>query len=133
MTKKIVHPDSLHRSPFYSHVVKVTRGALLFIAGQVPRDSYGNVVGKGSMGIQAKKAYENLKIALEAGGATLNDVVKTTIFVTSIEEFQKVSEIRRFFFPENPPPNTLVEVKRLAHPEIMFEIEAIAAIDDEEK
>ena len=130
MERVILQPKGLAKSIFYSSGYKVKGGTLLFIAGQVGRDADGNVVGKGNMEVQTRRGYENLKLVLESGGGTLSDVVKTTIFVTDIEAFQKVSMVRAEFFPKDPPPNTLVEVKRLAHPDLMFEIEAIAVIND---
>lgn len=129
MGKKIIQPEGLYKHPYFSHVAKVSGGTQLFIAGQAPRDVNGNIVGKGNMEIQVRKAYENLKIALEAGGATFKDVVKTTIYVTSIPEFRKVWKVRAEFFTETPPPNTLIEVNNLADPDIMFEIEAIAVVN----
>ena len=128
MEKKIIQPQELYKNPYYSHVIKVPAGTLIFVAGQVARDKDGNTVGKGDMFAQARKSYENLKLALEAAGATLGDVIKTTIFVTNMEAFQKVSQVRTEYFPTNPPANTLVEVRRLAHPDLLFEIEAIAVV-----
>lgn len=129
MGKQFIQPKGLYTHPYFTHVAKVSSGSYLFVAGQAARDVNGNIVGKGNLEIQVRKAYENLRIALEAGGATLKDVVKTTIYVKSTLDFKKVYPIRAEFFTETPPPNTLIEVKQLADPDLLFEIEAIAIVD----
>lgn len=113
----------------YSHVVAVEGRRLIFIAGQVARDRHGNVVGKGDMGAQIRQVGENLKAALEAAGATLNDMVKTTTFVTDIEEFFKHVNIRMEYFGRALPTSATVEVRRLSHPDFLVEVEAIAVTD----
>jgi 2-iminobutanoate/2-iminopropanoate deaminase len=70
----------------YSHVVVVEGRRTIFIAGQLARDRQGNVVGKGDMRAQIRQVGENLKAALAAAGASLNDLVKTTTYVTDIDE-----------------------------------------------
>lgn len=78
----------------YSHVVVVEGRRTIFIAGQLARDRQGNMVGAGDMRAQIRQVGENLKAALAAAGATLNDLVKTTTYVTDIEEFFKHVDVR---------------------------------------
>ena len=112
----------------YSHVVVVEGRHTIFIAGQLARDRHGNVVGKGDMRAQIRQVGENLKVALAAAGATLNDLVKTTTYVTDIDEFLQHVDVRMEYFGALPT-STTVEVRRLAHPDFMVEVEAIAVTD----
>jgi 2-iminobutanoate/2-iminopropanoate deaminase len=112
----------------YSHVVVVEGRRTIFIAGQLARDRQGHVVGTGAMRAQIRQVGENLKAALAAAGATLNDLVKTTTYVTDIEEFFKHVDVRMEYFGALPT-STTVEVRRLAHPDLLVEVEAIAVIE----
>lgn len=113
----------------YSHVVAVEGKRLICLAGQLARDRHGNVVGKGDMRAQIRQVGENIKAGLEAAGATLADVVKTTTFVTDIEEYLKHVDVRMEYFGAALPTSTTVEVRRLAHPDFLVEIEAMAVTD----
>ena len=113
----------------YNHVVVVETQRLIFISGQLARNKDGQIVGPRDMRAQVKQVGENLRKALEAAGATLNDLVKTTTFVTDIEEFFKHVDVRHDFLGVALPASTTVEVRRLAHPDLMVEIEAIAVKD----
>ncbi len=113
----------------YSQAWAVTGAKLIFLAGQVPIDMNGNPVGVGDIALQIRTVFENVKRVLEGAGAELRDVIKLNIYVTNIAEFrQKNREIRREYFPQDFPASTLVEIKSLASPEFMVEIEAIAAV-----
>lgn len=113
----------------YSNVVRLDleSGALLFLAGSVAIDAKGNVVGKGDMAKQTEQVLRNISTALEAHGASMRDVIKTTTYMTDISKIKEVNEMKRRFFPNAPPTSTTVEVKPLARPEFMVEIEAVAA------
>lgn len=112
----------------YSHVVVVEGRRMIFVAGQLARDRDGNVVGPGDMRAQIRQVGENLKAALAAAGATMADVVKTTTFVTDIDEFFRHVDERMALFGDEPPTSTTVEVKRLAGPQFLIEIEAVAVV-----
>lgn len=112
----------------YSHVVVAAGRRIIFVSGQLARDQHGNVVGKGDMRAQIRQVGENLKAALEAAGATLNDLVKTTTYVTDIEAFFKHVDVRMEYFGALPT-STTVEVRRLAHLDCMVEVEAIAVVE----
>jgi enamine deaminase RidA (YjgF/YER057c/UK114 family) len=109
--------------------VAVEGRRLVFIAGQLARDREGNVVGKGDMRAQIRQVGENVKAALQAAGATLNDLVKTTTYVTDIEAFFKHVDVRMEYFGAALPTSTTVEVRRLAHPDFLVEVEAMAITD----
>jgi reactive intermediate/imine deaminase len=104
-------------------------GNLLFISGQAGAGQDGKIVS-GGFRAQGEQAFANLRRALEAGGSSLDDVIKVTIFVTDMGNFKEVVELRRQFFSEPYPADTIAEVKALYDPEAMIEIEAIAAVRD---
>jgi len=112
----------------YSHVVAVEGGKTIFVSGQLARDGQGDVVGKGDMRAQLRQVGENIKAALAAAGATLDDIVKTNTYVTDIEEFFKHVDVRMEYFGALPT-STTVEVRRLAHPDLLVEVEVIAVVD----
>jgi enamine deaminase RidA (YjgF/YER057c/UK114 family) len=113
----------------YSHVVSVPAGhRLIFISGQLARNSKGEIVGSGDMHAQIRQVGENLKGALEAAGASLADLIKTTTYVTDIDEFFKHVDIRHEYLGAALPTSTTVEVRRLSHPDLLVEIEAIACV-----
>jgi enamine deaminase RidA (YjgF/YER057c/UK114 family) len=116
--------------PAYSHVVTVSgSGKIVFIAGQLARDANGNCVGKGEMRAQMEQTFQNLDRCLKAAGATWADVVKTNTFVTDFDEFQKCADVRMRYFGVATPTSTTVGVTRLADPDCMIEIEAVAVVD----
>ena len=112
----------------YSHVVVVEGRKTIFVSGQLARDPKGDVVGKGDMCAQLRQVGENIKAALEAAGATLADIVKTNTYVTDIDEFFKHVDVRMEYFGALPT-STTVEVRKLAHPDLVVEVEAIAVVD----
>ncbi len=122
------HAGFAHPQPF-SQGIRATGRRWLFIAGQVALDREGRVVGVGDIRAQTRQALGNLKAMLEAGGATLADVVKLTVLVTDMSQFGKVQEVRAEYWPSEPPASTSVEVSRLVRDELMVEIDAIAALD----
>ena len=112
----------------YSHVVVVEEGRkTIYVAGQLARDRQGNVVGKGDMGAQIRQVGENIKAALAAAGATLADIVKSNTYVTDIEEYFKHIDVRMEYFGALPT-STTVEVRRLAHQDLVVEIEVVAVV-----
>jgi enamine deaminase RidA (YjgF/YER057c/UK114 family) len=95
-----------------------------------PRNKKGKIVGAGDMRAQILQVAENLRISLEAAGASFKDLVKTTTYVTTIDEFFKHPDARSAIFGESYPTSTTVEVRRLAQPELMVEIEVVAMVDE---
>ncbi len=127
------HPDELNVRrvggvPVYSHVVSVEGSRQIFIAGQLGRDAAGNVVGQGDMRRQLEQVHENLKIGLTAAGAALADVVQTVTYTTDIEAFFACVDVRMQYYGDSLPTSTTVEVRRLAHPDLMVEVSAIAVV-----
>ena len=105
-------------------------GDLLFISGQAAIDAEGQLVGPGNFDAQAKQAFENLERALRAGGSSLRNVVKVTIFLTDMGYFDRIVELRGKYFSPPYPADTIVQVSSLYSKDAMIEIEAIAVADD---
>ena len=119
--------------PYYSNCVKVRAGSsLLFLSGQVGMDARGRLVGTDA-GSQTKQAIENLRVMLAANGATLDDVVRVTVYVTDMRHFDEIAAVRRKAFPKNGPSSTIVEVRALAIPGLVIEIDAVAVLPDASK
>ena len=118
----------------YSHVAKVNRGAIVYLSGQVPSDASGKLIGEGDFEAQVEQIFANLKIAVEAAGGTMADIVKLNYYLVAEVDTAEVPKLRairdRYVNMENPPASTLVVVSRLARPGWLIEIEAVAALDD---
>jgi reactive intermediate/imine deaminase len=115
------------KSP-YSQCTRV--GNLLFISGQVSWDADGNIVAPGDASGQARQALENMRHLLDAAGATMDDVVKVNYYLTNIADGPAVRKIREEYFKSPYPAATTVEINKLVQPELVLEIEAIAALGD---
>jgi 2-iminobutanoate/2-iminopropanoate deaminase len=110
----------------YSQAIR--SGTLLFCSGQIALDpATGQVVAPTDVEAQTRKLMENLGAVLQAGGASFDEVVKTTIFLKSMGDFPKVNEIYGSFFKGTPPARSTVEVSRLPK-DVLVEVEAIAVL-----
>ena len=117
------------RATVYNHYVRVDQPkSLIFVSGQVSRDNDGNQVGQGSMLEQTRQCLRNVQKNLEAAGASLGDVVWTTVYTTDIREFRQIVAAREEFFKTSLPTSTMVEVSHLAEPGLLVEIAVIAAV-----
>jgi 2-iminobutanoate/2-iminopropanoate deaminase len=123
------NPTTLSKPTGYTHIVEVTGpGKTVYISGQIALDKDGNLVGAGNMKAQAEQVFKNLESALAAAGAKFSDVVKMNTFITDMEQAPAVREVRARYFVDSTPASTLVQVVHLARPELMLEIEVIAAV-----
>ena len=111
----------------YSHGIVAT-GRTLYVAGQVALDEGGNLVGPGDIEAQTRQVLTNLERVVASAGGQLADVVKTAVYLTSLENRAPVGALRKEFFPDPPPVNTLIVVSSLADPEFLVEIDAIVAL-----
>lgn len=123
-----INPQGLSTPTGYSHVVSTRGGRTIYIAGQIAFDTSGQVVGKGDLAAQTRQVFENLSIALKAAGATFSNVVKTNYYMRDASQVAVVREIRSKYFTSELPASTLVEVSRLANPDLLIEIEVIAVV-----
>ena len=133
--RRKIQPDTLFKRAvgghtLYSPVVTVKGGTLVFVSGLLARDRAGAIIGKGDMGAQLRQVGENLRLALASAGARLEDLVRTTTYVTDIDEFFRHVEIRQRYLGAALPTSTTVEVRRLSHPDFMVEIEAFAVMGE---
>ncbi len=117
------------RATVYNHYVRVDQPkSMIFVSGQVARDGNGEQVGRGSMLEQTRQCLRNIEANLNAAGATLADVVWTTVYTVDIREFKQIVAAREEYFKDNLPTSTMVEVNHLADPGLLVEITVIAAI-----
>jgi enamine deaminase RidA (YjgF/YER057c/UK114 family) len=124
---KFVNPESLNKPTGYTHVVDARGGRTVFISGQIALDQNGNIVGINDFEAQARQAFQNVQQALEAVGMSFEHVVKLGLYVTDISHVSILRRVRdEFVDTQQPPASTLVQVAALVHPELMFEVEAIA-------
>lgn len=135
LERKNIFPDTLYRRVvgghlLYAPVVTVRGGLTIYVSGLVSRDRQGNVIGKGDMAAQIRQVGENLRLSLEAAGATLKDLVRTCTYVTDIDEFFKHVDVRQKYFGEALPTSSTIGVSRLSHPDFLVEVEAFAVIED---
>jgi 2-iminobutanoate/2-iminopropanoate deaminase len=129
MTRKIIRTDQAP-APVgpYNQAIAAT-GQLIFVAGQIPLDpATGEIVGTGDVVQQTEQAIANLKAILEAAGATLQDVVKTSVFLKDMNDFAAMNAVyAKHFGDEEAPARACVEVARLPK-DVRVEIECIAVI-----
>jgi 2-iminobutanoate/2-iminopropanoate deaminase len=134
MAVTVHNPDGLGAPlGLYSHVAEATGSRTIVIAGQVGVDRDGKIVGDGDVAAQTRQTYENVGLALASAGATWADVAKVTTFLVSedlIDGFYGArEETFATLFPSGAyPPSTLLVVRRLVHPELLVEIEALAVL-----
>jgi 2-iminobutanoate/2-iminopropanoate deaminase len=109
----------------YSQAVLAEAAGLLYTAGQIPLDPNSGEMVTGSIEIETRQVLKNLQAVLEAGGSSLANVVKTTVFLTDMGNFGAMNGVYLEFFPETPPARSAVAVKELPKG-AMVEIEAVA-------
>lgn len=128
--KKVIQPKGLpDPRPRYSHGILITNpGKVLFIAGQTAVDAIGNIVGKGDIEAQTKQVFENIKAVLKEVGGSIENIVKTTTYITNIKYRDGLAKVRRQYYKKTAPTSTLVVVKGLAHKDYLIEIECIAVL-----
>jgi enamine deaminase RidA (YjgF/YER057c/UK114 family) len=133
MARRLSHinPPEIHPPFGYTHVVEVQPGRIAYISGQVAIDPAGNIVGEGDIVAQARQVFENLKLVLADLGADFGSVIKFNFYAVDASRNQAIRDVRNEYLGTNPPPaSTFVIVKGLVRPELMIEIEAVAALPD---
>ena len=108
----------------YSQAIEA--GGFVFVSGQIPLIPATGELVEGSVEVQTARVLENLKAILEAAGSSLESVVKTTVYITNMDDFAKVNGIHGQYFQENPPARVCVEVSKLPKGALV-EIDVIAA------
>lgn len=105
-----------------------TNGDLVFTAGQLPMTPEGEVLADRSVTEQTKQCLENVAAILESEGLSLSDVLKVSVFLDDIDDFEEVNEVYSSYFGEEPPARSALEVGKLPK-EAALEIEATAAME----
>lgn len=115
--------------PSYSQAVKVTGAqTILFLAGQVAYDDKGQPAHRGDFTAQARAVLQAVKAQVEAGGGTMQSIVKLNTYLTDIRHRAELVPVREEFFGKKGPASTLVAVAALAQPDWLIEVEAIAVV-----
>jgi enamine deaminase RidA (YjgF/YER057c/UK114 family) len=113
---------------YYSNSVRVSAGPLLFIAGQVSLDSGGVWSARVTSAPKTVQVLENIQTLLRANDADMQDVVSVKVYVTDIGFLDRITGIRLQYFPANGSASAIVEIAKLAMPELLIEIAAVAAV-----
>jgi enamine deaminase RidA (YjgF/YER057c/UK114 family) len=128
-TANFINPDTMHRPTGYTHVVEVTAGRPVYIAGQVALDAAGALVGPGDIRAQARQVFDNLRAALQAVGAGFDQVVKLNYYLVDATQLPVVREVRdEYLNAQRLPASTAVEISRLFRDDLLLEVEAVAVI-----
>lgn len=124
------HRISTDPDPFEPYLISqgFQVGELIYLSGQAAIDQQGNLIGVGDFDAQAEQTFANIRSVLEAAGSSMDKIVKVTIYMTDMSYFSSIVELRRKWFRPPYPADTIVEVKALALPELMIEIEAVALV-----
>src|SRR5439155_25083298 len=94
MAKEIFSPATLPPPTGYSHIAKVSKGTLVYVAGQVSSDASGKLVGEGNFEAQAEQVFKNLELAVEAAGGTMADIVKMNVYLVAEVDQAEIPKFR---------------------------------------
>jgi enamine deaminase RidA (YjgF/YER057c/UK114 family) len=138
MKKDYLNPKELGAAPkFYSHAVSVGgQGRLIYVSGQVSWGPDGKVVGAGDMRTQCKQVFDNVTAVLESAGATWEDIIKINAYMVGVtpDNVAAYREVRQNYLkPGRMPASTLVGVTALVQPELLLEVEVVAAVGGDAK
>jgi len=126
--KRVLVPSTSPFAPIVGFSRAVRVGTFVSVGGTAPIDAAGNTVGRGDPAAQARQCLETIRAALEQAGASLEDVVRTRMLLTHIEDWEAVAKVRGEYFSEIRPVDTVMEVSRFINPDWLIEIEVDAVI-----
>ncbi len=126
---RFINPPTLSSPPGYTHIVEVTGGRTIYLSGQIAFDQSSHIVGKGDFRAQAEQVFANIQTALAAVDADFTHVVKLNFFLVDMSQLPMLREVRdRYINTQHPPASTAVEIRKLAHPDLLLEVEAIVSL-----
>ena len=126
MDKKVIFTENASK-PIGPYSQGIISGDLLFLSGERGIDPKTGKIVEGGIQKQTEQMFNNIKAVLEKGGASLDKVVKATVFLTDLNEFALMNEVYKTFFKEKPPVRTSVEVSRLPG-DVKIEVDVIAVL-----
>lgn len=129
MSKKIEIKLPNSAPPISHFCDAVQHGNVLYISGKTSRNDKGEVIHVGDATNQTRRILEQIKMILDHCNATFHNIVKVTVYLTNIDDREKVNIARKEYFGDSYPASTLFEVNKLVHPDMLVEIEAIAHLD----
>ncbi len=126
MSKSVISTEAAPKAigPYSQAIVA---NGIAYLSGQIPLDPVTGQIIEGDIAAQTERVFENLKAVLAAAGASLETVLKTTVFLKDMGEFAKMNEVYARYFPANPPARSTVEAARLPR-DVRVEIDCIAQI-----
>jgi 2-iminobutanoate/2-iminopropanoate deaminase len=135
MKRKLNSNEFAERMGAYSHGYEVDLGTarMIFTTGQIGLDKNGQVVFPEDVAKQTEFVFESLQKILAEAGASLDDAVKATIYVTDMTDFAEISKVRNKYFAKSEPVSTLVQVQKLVKPGCRVEIEVVAVVTKQEQ
>ena len=128
LKREHVQSAAWHATRAFSSAVKVSGGALVFLAGTMAVDSGRRLVGAGNFDQQVEQVWENMRTMLEKAGGKLSDIVTMTVFITDMSYGNRFIELRKQKFGRDFPASALIGINQLALPGALIEIQAVAAI-----
>lgn len=126
MTKKVLldpHAPRVKKPPF---AMGVQIGDTIYVSGHVSQDENGNIVGEDDMAVQTRQVFASIEAVLAEAGATMEDVVKITTYITDMSRYDEFSAVRAEFFPNAAMASATVACSELVRPEYLVEVETIA-------
>ena len=126
MPKQCITPASL-ATPIAPYSWATRSGQLIFLAGNAALGADGKLVGEGDIRRQTEVTLENLKVVVEAAGGTLEDIVKTTVYLSDVANYAGMNEVYRRYFPSQPPARATL-ITGFVVPGMLVEIEGIASL-----
>lgn len=128
--RTIIQPEGHYRPirPYYSQAVRVGPGALLFTSAEAPLDVEGRLVGVGDAAAQMQRCLENLRLTVEAAGATMTDVVSMDVLLVDVDDFEAIAPVRERWFPNDGPAAFLAAGVQFPIPGMLLEVRAVVAV-----
>jgi reactive intermediate/imine deaminase len=127
MAKTIISSDKIAKVPGAPYSACTKAGNLVFVAGMVALDAKGEIVGRGDIRAQTRQVLDNVQAVIEAAGAKMSDIAKTTVYITDLANFAAMNEVYKTYFASDPPARATVKAD-LVNKEFLVEIDAFAVV-----